>query len=62
MPHDCNGVELAVGDKVTIELTVVQIYPGADFCAVTSGRELPGEQSVAVTCQAKQLQKVTATS
>jgi hypothetical protein len=35
MPHDCNAVELKVGDPVRIIGRVVEIYPGSETCNVT---------------------------
>lgn len=35
MPHDKNGAELKVGDRVTVEFTVESISPGTDYCNVT---------------------------
>lgn len=32
MPHDVNGVELKVGDRVTIEFEVKEVYLTEDFC------------------------------
>lgn len=54
MPHDKHGKELKPGDKVTVELTVTAVYPAADFCNVSLARSVDGEQSLALTCQARQ--------
>jgi hypothetical protein len=35
MPHDKNGTELKVGDKVLIRGTVKSIQPTPDYCNVT---------------------------
>lgn len=32
MPHDANGVELKVGDKVAIFGTITNICVGEDYC------------------------------
>lgn len=60
MPHDKNGVLLAKGDKVLIEFTVRDVYPGADMCNVTLERAIEGEQQLTLTCQAAQTEKVGA--
>ncbi len=33
--HDCNGVELKVGDKVMIPGVITQLSPGDEYCNVT---------------------------
>lgn len=58
MPHDKNGKVLQAGDKVLIEMTVRELYPGADMCNVNLVRNVEGEQQLSLTCQAKQLEKV----
>lgn len=32
MPHDASGRPIKVGDKVTIEFTVVHVHEGEEFC------------------------------
>lgn len=59
MPHDKHGNALEIGDKVSVEFTVTALYPGAEMCNVTLSRALDGEQSISVTCQTKQTEKVT---
>lgn len=34
MPHDKNGVILAVGDRVTVEFTVTSVSTGDEYCNV----------------------------
>jgi hypothetical protein len=58
MPHDKDGVELKPGDRVAMEFTVRDVFPGAETCNIALVRELPEEQSVHVTCQAKQVKKL----
>jgi hypothetical protein len=58
MPHDKNGSELKPGDKVTLEMTVRDVYPGADMCNVSLVRAIEGEQQLSLTCQAAQTEKV----
>lgn len=58
MPHDKNGVELHRGDKVLVEMTVHEVYPGAETCEVSLRREVEGEQKLWLSCQAKQLEKL----
>ena len=59
MPHDKNGTLLQPGDKVTLEMTVQQVYPDADTCNVTLVRHIDGEQQLSLTCQAKQVEKMS---
>jgi hypothetical protein len=58
MPHDKFGQELKPGDTVTLEMTVKEVYPGADFCNVSLVREMTNEQQLHLTCQAKQVTKL----
>ena len=58
MPHDKNGVELQPGDKVLVEMTVREVYPGAEMCNVSLQRTEEDEQQLSLTCQAKQTVKV----
>jgi hypothetical protein len=58
MPHDKNGKEVKVGDKVLVEMTVEAVYPGADTCNVSLGRRTEGEQQLSLTCQAAQTEIV----
>ena len=58
MPHDKNGKEWKPGDKVNVEMTVSAVYPGADMCNVSLARSIEGEQSLSLTCQAKQCELV----
>lgn len=60
MPHDKNGKELKPGDKVSVEMTVTAVYPGADTCNVSLERRIDGEQSLFLTCQAAQTELVEA--
>lgn len=60
MPHDKNGNELKVGDKVNVEFTVTGVYPGAETCNVSLGRSIEGEQGLSLTAQAKQCELVAA--
>lgn len=60
MPHDKNGKLLKPGDKVSVEFTVTAVYPGADMCNISLARSVEGEQSLSLTCQAKQCDLVEA--
>lgn len=59
MPHDKNGEELKPGDRVTVEMTVTGVYPGAETCNTQLQRNEDGEQFLSLTCQAKQVTKVS---
>lgn len=52
--HDKNGTELRVGDVVTVEFVVGDLYPGADTCNIRLIRRQEDEQKLDLTCQAKQ--------
>jgi hypothetical protein len=41
MSHDVNGVEIKVGDRVTIEFEVKEVYMTHDFCNVKLRSKLP---------------------
>lgn len=58
--HDKNGNELHVGDKVTVEFEITNLYPGAETCNCTLARAVEGEQALWLTAQAKQTEKVGA--
>jgi hypothetical protein len=63
MPHDMNGVELKVGDRVNVEMIVYNIYPDAEMCNVVLARTKEQgypetEQQISLSCQAKQTLKV----
>jgi hypothetical protein len=58
MPHDKNGVELQKDDKVTLALTIQEIFPGAEKCNVAALTET-GES---YTLTADQLEKAPAIS
>lgn len=60
MPHDKHGKVLAKGDKVNVEFTVREVYPGANFCGVSLERQVDGEQNLLLLCQASQTAKVDA--
>ena len=34
MPHDCNGVEVKVGDEVVLRCKVEELYPDTENCNV----------------------------
>lgn len=60
MPHDKNGVLLQPGDRVLVEFTVRDVYPGAETCNVSLVRARDGEQRLDLTCQAKQTERIAA--
>lgn len=60
MPHTKDGQELRVGDRVTVEFLVSEIYPTADTCGIKLTRAEPGEQTLMLYGQAKQCVKVEA--
>jgi hypothetical protein len=60
MPHDKNGAELKVGDRVLVEATVKQIHLTEEFCNVgleTVEPMFPGTHLLAMTLNAKQVTK-----
>lgn len=60
MPHDKNGCELKVGDKVTIEAEVTQISPNPDYCNMTVATVEPmhpGKHMTTITLNCKQVVK-----
>jgi hypothetical protein len=41
MPHDVNGIELKVGDRVTIEFVVKEVHMTEEYCNVRLKSILP---------------------
>lgn len=61
MPHDKNGELLKVGDRVTVECGVVEVYAGHDYCNVqltTVEPMHPGASFNGFTLNGKQVVKV----
>lgn len=60
MPHDRDGVELKVGDRVMVPCIVTAIHLTTDFCNVDlqTVRPMPPlEAMTAITLNSKQVQK-----
>lgn len=60
MPHDKNGAELKPGDRVLVEFTVKDVFPGAETCEVSLRRDVEGEQQLWLNCQARQTERLAA--
>ena len=61
MPHDKNGNELILGDKVLVEFEVVSVQPFTEFCNVTlrTVERMPGNDSTSsLTLNTKQCNKI----
>lgn len=61
MPHDKNGAELAVGDKVTVEAVVKEIQTGEEYCNVsleTSEPMHPAETKTPICLNTRQVVKL----
>lgn len=63
MPHDSRGVELQVGDRVTMELEVTGITPGEEACngsfvAVPPTEAAAGEYRPSLSCNTRLVTKV----
>lgn len=60
MPHDRNGIELKVGDKVFVPMIVEFIYATEKFCNTSLVSEIPmypGETKSHLTVNTKQVEK-----
>jgi len=60
VPHDKNGVLLAVGDRVVVEFEVKEIYVGEEYCNVSlvvPGAHGPHNVVSSIVCNAKQVEK-----
>lgn len=60
MPHDTNGSEVKVGDRVMIECEVTQVQPGEDYCNVTLQTCVPMQPSgspYCITLNARQVRR-----
>lgn len=62
MPHDKNGQLLKVGDKVSVEFEVAEVYAGEDYCNVRL--QVPGENkadnvTTGVTLNTRQTTKLS---
>jgi hypothetical protein len=61
MPHDKNGVVLAVGDEITIRAKVTSIQTGEEYCnlsASTLEPMFPSDSPTTMTLNTKQVEKV----
>lgn len=61
MPHDKNGAELAIGDKVTVEAVVKEIQTGEEYCNVsleTSEPMHPAETKTPICLNTRQVVKL----
>ncbi len=62
MPHDMEGNEVAVGDRVMVPCRVAALYTTEEFCNVTLETEekmYPGENVSSVVLNARQVLKVS---
>lgn len=60
MPHDKNGNQLSVGDRVLIEAEVVSISPSEEYCNATVKTVLPMppyKDGTSITLNTRQLDK-----
>lgn len=61
MPHDINGTELKIGDKVIIECIVTNVMTGLDFCNVqldTVNSMPPNNTTSSITLNTKQVKRI----
>jgi hypothetical protein len=61
MPHDMNGIELRVGDVVTIQAVIREIHATERFCNLsleTSLSDAPVGHKTSVTLNARQVEKI----
>jgi hypothetical protein len=59
MPHDKNGKELKVGDRVNVEYEVTAVHTGEEYCNVslqTVEPMFPGDSKTPATLNAKQVE------
>lgn len=60
MPHDIDGNELKVGDRVTIETVIKAISMTEEYCNVTletTEKMYPGDYPTGITLNSKQVRK-----
>jgi hypothetical protein len=61
MPHDKNGVLLAVGDEVIVRAKVTQVHTGTEYCNLTLETVepmFPGKDKNTITLNTKQVERV----
>lgn len=61
MPHDVKNELLKVGDKVTVEMEVAELYTATEYCNVRliiPGENGPNNVTGSLTLNTKQVKKV----